>query len=418
MLVSAGWWIAAVTLVPASMRPYVGGSQTNSIIELTLGYNGLGRLTGEQVGSVGGGPAGTGSRWGQTGLLRLVSSEIGGQIAWLLPAALLLLLTGLWLTRRAPRVDPTRAALVLWGGWVVVTALVFSLMKGIFHAYYTVALAPAVAALVGIGAALAWHQRDRLVARASLVLAAAATAGWAYALLARTPTWLPWLRPAVLVAGLAAALALAWTPYLRRQVAYAAALVAILVGLAAPAAASVQTALITHTGAIPTAGPAVAGARGGPVGGFEQRGGSGQRGGFGPGGRFDGGPRRGGLLDAAIPSSALVRALQANAGHYTWVAAAVGSNSAAGPQLASGRPVMAIGGFNGSDPTPTLAAFQAYVAAGEIHYFLAGGGHRGGFGMGSTGTAGQITSWVRSTYTATTIGGVTVYDLTTPATGS
>jgi 4-amino-4-deoxy-L-arabinose transferase-like glycosyltransferase len=401
------------------MRPYIGGSQTNSIIQLTFGYNGLGRLTGEQVGSVGGGPAGSGSRWGQTGLLRLVSSEVGGQIAWLLPAALVLLLAGLWLTRRAPRIDSTRAALVLWGGWLVVTALVFSLMKGIFHAYYTVALAPAVAALVGIGAALAWQQRDRLVPRAALVLATAATAGWAYALLARTPTWLPWLRPAVLVTGLAAALALTWSPYLHRRVAYAAALVAILVGLAAPAAASVQTALIPHTGAIPAAGPAVAGGRGGPGGGFGPMPGGqpmnpptgvAQR----ADGRFAGGPRGGGmgrLLDAATPSSALVRALQADAGQYTWVAAAVGSNSAAGPQLASGLPVMAIGGFNGTDPTPTLAAFQSDVAAGKIHYFLAGGGRPG---MGSTGTAGQITSWVQSTYAATTIDGVTVYDLTAP----
>jgi hypothetical protein len=107
-----------------------------------------------------------------------------------------------------------------------------------------------------------------------------------------------------------------------------------------------------------------------------------------------------------------VRALQADAGRYTWVAAAVGSNNAAGPQVASGLPVMAIGGFNGSDPTPTLAAFQAYVASGQIHYFLAGGSRGGGPGMGSTGSAAQITRWVESTYTPTTIDGVTVYDLT------
>src|SRR6185437_10599123 len=101
---------------------------------------------------------------------------------------------------------------------------------------------------------------------------------------------------------------------------------------------------------------------------------------------------------------------------YTWVAAAIGSNSAAGVQLATGLPVMAIGGFNGTDPTPTLAEFQAMVKAGKIHYFLAsgsggfGGGPGGGPGGGSS-TSSAITAWVESTYTATTVGGVAVYDL-------
>src|SRR6266545_3030415 len=114
LLVSAGWWVAVVELVPAAYRPYIGGSQTNSILELALGYNGLGRLTGNETGSV------------------------GGQIAWLLPAALILLAAGLWFTRRAPRTDRVRAAFVLWGGWLLVTVAAFSQMQGIFHPYYTV----------------------------------------------------------------------------------------------------------------------------------------------------------------------------------------------------------------------------------------------------------------------------------------
>src|SRR6476469_5907207 len=83
MLLAGGWWVAIVSLWPASSRPYIGGSQDNSILELTLGYNGLGRLSGDETGSVGGGAAGTSGRWGTTGLLRLFNSEIGGQVAWL-----------------------------------------------------------------------------------------------------------------------------------------------------------------------------------------------------------------------------------------------------------------------------------------------------------------------------------------------
>jgi hypothetical protein len=128
----------------------------------------------------------------------------------------------------------------------------------------------------------------------------------------------------------------------------------------------------------------------------------------------------GGLLDTSTPDSALVDLLKQDT-TSTWAAAAIGSNSAAGVQLASGRPVMAIGGFNGSDPSPTLAQFQADVAAGKIHYFLGGGGGgRGGFGGpgGGSGTASEISSWVQQNFTARTVGGVTVYDLTQRASGS
>ncbi|HEU5270317.1 MAG TPA: glycosyltransferase family 39 protein, partial [Jatrophihabitans sp.] len=152
MIGAAGWWIAIVSLIPARDRPYIGGSQHNSILELTLGYNGFGRLTGNETGSVGGGgPAGAG-RWGTTGWSRLFGTDMGSQISWLLPSALLLLVAGLWFTRKAIRTDGSRAALVLWGGWLLVTGLVFSYAKGIIHPYYTVALAPAIGGVIGIGA--------------------------------------------------------------------------------------------------------------------------------------------------------------------------------------------------------------------------------------------------------------------------
>src|SRR5262245_4834936 len=136
MVVSAGWWVGIVELIPASARPYIGGSQTNSVLELAFGYNGFGRLTGDETGSVGGGPGGAGGVWGQPGLTRLFDSENGGQIAWLLPAAVIMLVAGLAVTGRLGRTDRARAALVLWGGWLVVTATTFSLMAGIFHPYY------------------------------------------------------------------------------------------------------------------------------------------------------------------------------------------------------------------------------------------------------------------------------------------
>jgi hypothetical protein len=125
----------------------------------------------------------------------------------------------------------------------------------------------------------------------------------------------------------------------------------------------------------------------------------------------------GGLLDSSTPGDTLVAALASDASSYTWAAAAIGSQNASGYQLATELPVMAIGGFNGSDPSPTLAQFQEYVAQGRIHYFIAGGGMGGGPGGSSDGTSAQISSWVASTFAAQTVDGVTVYDLSS-ASGS
>ncbi|MGW0636431.1 ArnT family glycosyltransferase [Nocardia salmonicida] len=458
MVVTAGWWLLAVELWPASSRPWIGGSQNNSIIELTLGYNGLGRLNGDETGSVGPGgelPAGGNGMWGSTGITRMFEPAQGGQIAWLIPAALLALVVGLVLCGRAPRTDRRRAALILWGGWLLVTGLVFSFMAGIFHQYYTVALAPAVAALVGIGAVRIWGARDRLWVRCAGALAIGLTTATAWVLLSRSASFLPWLRWAILVVGVVATVAFVF-PLTRKQ-SVIAALAAAFIGLAGPIAYSVDTLASAHSGSIPSAGPSSGGMHG--MGGPGMRpgandGGPGARdgaastaapGGISPdgatmgaptgmpsdGGRqgqdgatasggsaqgTNGGDQRmggaGGLLGGTRPSDQIVTLLESNGTEYTWVAAAVGSNSAAGYQLATELPVMPIGGFNGSDPSPTLEQFQQYVADGKIHYFVAGG--RGGPGGNSASTSSAITAWVTANYTATTVDGVTLYDLTQP----
>ncbi|MGW6425969.1 glycosyltransferase family 39 protein [Nocardia sp. NPDC055053] len=481
MVVAAGWWLLTVELWPADQRPWIGGSHENSIIELTLGYNGLGRLNGNERGSVGPGgelPAGGNGMWGSTGITRLFEPAQGGQIAWLIPAALVALVAGLVLRRRAPRTDRRRATLILWGGWLLVTGLVFSFMAGIFHQYYTVALAPAVAALIGIGAVQLWGARDRLWVRLTCALAIGLTTATAWVLLSRSASFQPWLRWTILAIGVLATIAAAF-PLARRQ-SLIAAIAAAFIGLAGPVAYSVDTIATAHSGAIPSAGPSAGGmggmggpgmrpdggdgrmgtapgntgtgttptdgsqgwnmppdgnsqggamppngstAQGGSVpsdgaaapGGGMQSGGAAIQGGASqPGGAMQGGRMggAGGLLSGSRPSEQIVTLLEQNGGDYTWVAATVGSNSAAGYQLATELPVMPIGGFNGSDPSPTLEQFKTYVAEGEIHYFVAGG--RGGPGGTSESTSSAITAWVTANYTATTIDGVTLYDLTQP----
>ncbi|NWF31206.1 glycosyltransferase family 39 protein, partial [Streptomyces sp. PKU-EA00015] len=266
VVVFGGWWVAVVELWPASSRPYIGGSQTNSFLELTFGYNGLGRINGNETGSVGGGGGRAGGGWGETGVDRLFAGNIGGQIAWLLPAALVLLAAGLVLTRHAGRTDTARAAFLVWGGSLLTTGAVFSFMAGIFHEYYTVALAPYIAALVGMGATMLWQERARAGWSAVLGGTVALTAWWSYVLLGRSADYLPWLRTAVAIGGLVAAAGLLFAVRGGRRAAPAAAGLGLVVALAGPAAYSLTTVGEAHAGSIVTAGPAVAGGRGGPGG--------------------------------------------------------------------------------------------------------------------------------------------------------
>jgi 4-amino-4-deoxy-L-arabinose transferase-like glycosyltransferase len=416
-MVAAGWWVALVSAWPASSRPYLGGSQDNTFFDVLFGYNGFGRLSGNETGSVGG-FGGNGGQWGPTGLTRLFNSAFGGEASWLLPAALILLVGVLAWTLPRRRTDRTRAGMVLWGGWLVVTGLAISLGKGIIHEYYTVALAPAIGAVVGIGAVFLWRKREHAGARALMGLALGATAVWCAVLLDRVPNWNPWLHDVVLFGGGITALVLLF-PIVNRRVAAFVATSAVVLGLAAPAAWTLATVNAPHTGAIPTSGPSGAGGfgRGGTGGaaggGFPRAFPGGFGGAAGAGGAGGGAGGIGGLLEGGNVSDQIAQFLQEHSDGYRWVAAAVGANRAAGFQLASGEAIMAIGGFNGSDPAPTLAQFQQYVADGQIHYFVAGGGFGGG-GGGQSGTGSQISSWVSSNFETVTVGGVTFYDLTKP----
>ena len=436
LLCSAGWWVAAITLTPAGSRPYVGGSRNNTFWDVLFGYNGFGRLTGNETGSVGGSGLRSGS-WGPTGWTRMFNSEFGTQASWLLPAALLLLAAGVAYTARRSRTDRLRAALVMWGGWLLVTGVSFSLARGIIHPYYTVALGPPIAAIGAVVTAKLWSRRETIAARIVLGTTIAITSLWTHALMSRSPDWYPWLRVAVVPIGFATAALCVLVPRLPRRLVPAWAASAIVVVLAAPAAAAMTTAAVPHSGALPPAGPAVRASGPGPFGvpggfgagrampvlppgarafpgGNPFPGGGGATGGAafgGPGAMLPGGGGIGGLLDGVEPGERVTEMLEAGAGGFRWVAAAIGANRAAGFQLASDEPVMAIGGFNGSDPTPTLAEFEEYVAAGDVHYFVAGGGFGAPPG-GGAGPASEIESWVVDTFEPQTVDGVTIYDLT------
>ncbi|SBS74430.1 Glycosyl transferase family 39 [uncultured Mycobacterium sp.] len=393
VVVSAGWYLALVSLWPSDSRPYIGGSTNNSLLQLALGYNGLGRVFGgdgnpggSSDSGEGGGPGG-GMFGGSTGITRMFDASMGTEISWLLPAALIGLVAGLWFTRRAPRTDRTRAALLLWGGWLLATAAVFSFMKGIMHPYYTIALAPAIAAVIGISVRELWRGRQFVLSRVVLAAMLVTTAVWSFILLDRTPEWLPWLRWVVLAGSIVvAAVLLAGGHRLGRWTVVLAA-AGLLFGLGATAAYTVETVAGNHSGPIPTSGPA----------------------------RADGGMGFGGPGGQRASDNTELKAMLAQ-DDSRWAAATIGSMSASPLELSTGASIMSIGGFGGGDNSPTLEQFQSYVAAGQVHYFIAsegpGGGHQGPGGDSGAGTL--ITKWVQQHFTATDVGGTEVYDLTAP----
>lgn len=441
------WW-------SEGSRPYMAGTESNSFWELVMGYNGLARIFGDSGGAGapggagdqaaetagggaaagaaaggapgGGGPGGT-MFGGDVGVFRMFNSAFGAEISWLIPAAVIILVAGFWLTRRARRTDATRAALIVWGGWLIVNAGVFSFMEGTIHPYYVVVLSPAVAAIVGIGVAEFWRGRRNSVTRRTAALALLATVIWSFALMQReAPDWLPWVRWVLLIGGSVTSVLIflgrgrPGTGSVRRGAAVLAVAALVFGGLGS-AAWTLATVGNAHSGSIPTSGPSAAGESGmGQGAGGPQNGAGGQGQGDGQGSQDqaaqqagqgqstqpDGGANGGGI--GGEESNSELTDLLKNAG-TEYSAATVGATSAASYMLSSDTEVLDIGGWMGSDPYPTLDEFTSMVDEGRIRYFVAGG--MGGGGMGESSSS-EIQEWVKAHYEATTVGGTTVYDLT------
>jgi 4-amino-4-deoxy-L-arabinose transferase-like glycosyltransferase len=399
VVVSSSWWVAAMELIPAASRAYVGGSANNSALDLVLGYDGLGRIFGQ---GGGGGLQGGGGFSGTPGILRLFNSQLGGQVAWLLPASAVGLLAGLASRLRAPRTDLARAGFLMWGLWLAVHVVVFSFMSGVIHSYYVVVMAPAIGALVGGGMVAMWRARDRFPwAGAALGAAMLGSAGIAWMLLDRTPDFVPGLGLVVVAVSAIVLPIVALRPRAdRARVQLAAVGLGLAVLLAGPAAYAVDTMATAYSGGDPSAGPAAASTDGG---------GRGFAGGGQPPSGTNGGPggNAGGGMGASLDSATL-EYLVANQGSAKWIVAVGNASTASQIELSTGEAVMAMGGFTGSDNAPTLEQLQALIASGDLRFVAAGGGGGGGRQAGSS----DVSSWVTSACTAVSVSGsaTSVYD--------
>ena len=382
VVVAAGWWVAAVQLVPTTTRPYIGGSTDNTVLDLAFGYNGIGRIVGRHresdMPSDWHGMSAFGSR---PGMQRLFTGEMGNEIAWLLLVALFAAAFGVYLAARRKLSRDELCALTLWGCWLVVTGVVFSFMGGTEHPYYTVALAPAIAALIGLGGLWAWRRRSVWDGRFAIAAMVALAAERSTVLLRNNHFGAAW-------SGLIAAVAVAAVGCVvlpHPRAAGVAATLGLAAAIAGTAAYSVVTAATPHHGSIPSAA------------------------------------RSSSVTGRWMSDEAVNRQLAAllSATHTTWSAATNGSQSAAVLEIASGTSVMAVGGWS-TDPVPALQQFIDDVHAGKVSYYIEAGraateeARHGEVIRGpnrSISHTREIADWVAAHYPATTIGGSMVYRL-------
>jgi 4-amino-4-deoxy-L-arabinose transferase-like glycosyltransferase len=335
-------WMTAVSLVPAGDRPYADGSHDNSVFEQVFAYNGFGRFgdqTPLQVRAAQLNPAAV-LPVPARAADRLLRGGLGLDTGWLVPAAAVVAAWGIASRRRQPRGDPLRACFILWGGWLVTFFAVFSMITTLWP-YYTAALSPAAAAIIGVGVAAA-RSRERApvnwtIGLAVIVAGTAAYAAWLVSSAAGAPGW---LVPAIIAVGIAATGLIVWSLVSRRSVPFAAALVAGLVAvLLAPAVASVSLAAHSES-AFDTP--------------FESA-------------RVQEAVARGLGKPTAIAVQAVIPEWQDTENGAPYLMAA---QSAALPSLIiydTGLEALPIGGFDGTTPSPTLAQLQADIRQGLFH---------------------------------------------------
>jgi 4-amino-4-deoxy-L-arabinose transferase-like glycosyltransferase len=308
---------------------------------------------------------------GVAGPLRLFfGGELAGQWSWLFPlVALGLVAAALGLRRRLP-LEPRAQALILWVGWLATYGVVFSMAEGIFHPYYLIMLAPPMAALAGIGLAALWSAYRKGGWQAWLLpVALVATALWQNVVLSAYPQWAVWLIPLTLGTGLLAAVLLAAIRLFDSQVWRSSApglLSAGMLGLLLAPAVWAATPVVAspNNASLPLAGPSA----------ISDTSSSWTR------------------MDGQQTAGGLASYLQENRDGYFYLVAVTNSQQASSIALGTGQPVLAMGGFMGSDPAMTVERLQQMIANREVRFVMAGGG---GFRSGSS----SVSQWVQSNCT-------------------
>ena len=386
-----GWWFTLVQLADPSARPFIGGTRANSVIELTVGYNGLDRLTGEAAVRT---MTPGNSDDLAAGFQRFLEPQFTGQFGWLLPLALAGICIAAWILWKRIYATPRRALLLLCAIWFATSATVLAFMSGIVHPYYSLVAVPPLSCLAAFGFIHLVRLRRRWKPRLALGIALLVCMIIGYVAAVRSTSDFPWFPQALLILG-SVSIAVVLIPAAGRSIRWFSVTVPLVTLLAGPVLWSVNTTLSPHVGAGVIAGPSI----------LHIRTDSPDRQQLPP----NIPPTLLILSYGDIPVRGVIDRLRQDPESVTWPAAMVGSESAANYQLASGRAVMPIGGFDGTDPFPTLEQFQDLVHAGRIGSMVIQKlppttleGH---------GEAARIVDWVSTHFMAETIDGARYYAL-------
>ncbi|WPU08308.1 glycosyltransferase family 39 protein [Pseudarthrobacter oxydans] len=391
LVISGGWWMTIVELTPAANRPYVGGSATNSILELTLDYNGLARFlrfsADPQTAPAAPGPAPE----YDGGLSRLFNANFAPEGAWLLFAAATCSLALILLWQQAGGSRTAKALITCAVLWLLTAYVVLSFMGTMTHTYYVFSLAAPMAVVVALGTQLLWSQRQRIVPRCLGAVLLAGTGYMAIRIFQYSDAWGAW--PAVLL-GVTLLAVVGWLflrPRYLELLALAMVSMALVLG---PLATDVITLSKPHSGTNPLSGPV-----GNNLGSLSAHLDAARR----------GDPPLARHLGFGVEPSHEITSLLRDSSPSTWAAATYTAQNAAQYQLASERPVIALGGWLGNDPAPTIDQFKAFVQEGKITYFIWQQPILDEVPLGSDARA--ITDWVHSNFKGEVIDGVTIYDL-------
>ncbi|RAX18497.1 glycosyl transferase [Pseudarthrobacter sp. AG30] len=395
LIVSGGWWLVVVDLIPAGNRPYIGGSATNSMLELTIDYNGLARFlrfsTNPATGAAPTSEDLSPSSY-DGGLSRLFNANFAPEGAWLLFTALTCTLALVMLWRQSGNVSKSKTGLMTISvTWLATTYIVLSFMGTMTHTYYVFSLAAPIALVIPMGVALLWKLRGRLIPRTMGVVLLLGTGYVATRIFEYSNGWGSWPLGAIALTLLAAA---GWLLAASR---FQVRLTLVLVGIVliwGPLATDTITLSTPHSGTNPLSGPV-----GNNPGTLSAHLDAARR----------GDPPLARQLGFGAEPSPEVTALLQNATESEWAAATYTAQNAAQYQLSSQRPVIALGGWLGTDPAPTLDQFKSMVSSKRIAYFIWQQAIVDGIPLGKDAAA--ITEWVRSNFKGENVDGVTIYNL-------
>ncbi|WAJ31725.1 glycosyltransferase family 39 protein [Arthrobacter sp. FX8] len=393
----AGTWLLLVQLADPATRPFIGGSRTNSTLELALGYNGLDRLTGADASrTITSSTAAIADKL-DAGFQRFLLPQFSGQFAWFLPFAVVGIIVAIWYFRKNPKLTSTHALVVFSAVWLITTATVLAYMSGIVHPYYSLTATPPLSALAASGILFCTRRLRHVPFRLLISVAMIAYLFLATVTVFRSVADFPWLPSLVAVAGgLTMTLLLVPPPNLFMTRVTTGALIGTVI--MCPLLWSVDSVGSPHVGAGVTAGPGILGIRGDH-----------------PDPKLRG-PRLSAGLTAVITGDpaqpGLLRRIRTVDDSVTWAAATIGAESAANLQLASGRGILSLGGFDGTDPYPTLESFQQMIREGRVGALTFQ--TLPPLTLEGQGEAAKIVAWVRSHYAAENVDGAELFQFPAP----